>query len=187
MLIIAGFCDGDGMTRNTVRVALFWYSATCFAVLTKSSQFIRYDLLSFRVIRWYWTIGCCFYLIHVGVAFHHFHHWSHNAAVAFTERNSGVGNGIFASYLFSMVWFLDVLAAWRYPKSYWFRSRWLQLEIHGFILFMVVNGAIVFASGPTRWISLSILVGLVLTWWIRFGRSSPDTRIATKTINKLGW
>jgi hypothetical protein len=82
-------------------------------------------------------------------------------------RASGLGYGIYASYLFSLVWGVDVAVAWLLPHAYANRSRARQLAIHGFLLFMVVNGAIVFANGPTRWISVVVLLTILSLWWRR--------------------
>jgi hypothetical protein len=186
--------DGDVATRYTVRLALFWYAAAYVALLARSDgrshrgrreataseschltrTSFRAILLSFaiecrtlRMIRWYWTLGLICYLVHVAVAFHYFHQWSHGVAVEYTQRTSGFGSGIYASYLFSLVWLADVLMAWMSPQKYANRNRFQTYSIHLFLLFMVFNGAIVFASGPTRWISLAVFCGILAYSLIR--------------------
>jgi len=171
--LIFALCDGEQITRNTVRLSLFWYAAAYFLLVTGS------DFLRFRLIRWFWTLGLVCYLIHVAVAFHYYHQWSHGLAVAHTQRTSGFGSGIFASYLFSLVWMADVATAWRRPTAYASRTRSRQMMIHGFLLFMVVNGAIVFASGPTQWISVVIFASIVAAWW-RNAKTRPTKGDAKK-------
>ncbi len=185
--------NGDLATRYTVRLALFWYAAAYVALLARSDgrshrgrreatacdscdltkTSFRAILLSFaiefrtlRMIRWYWTLGLICYLVHVAVAFHYFHQWSHGVAVEYTQRTSGFGSGIYASYLFSLVWLADVLTAWMSQQKYANRNRFQTYTIHLFLLFMVFNGAIVFASGPTRWISLAVFCGILAYFWL---------------------
>ncbi len=191
LALMLAFGDGDKATRYTVRLALFWYAAAYVALLARSNyrlQRIPVDATSkssdssviscrlliaswcrefrnLRMIRCCWTLGLICYLVHVAVAFHYFHQWSHRVAVEFTQRTSGFGGGIYASYLFSLVWLADVLMAWMSPQKYAIRNRFQTYAVHLFLLFMVFNGAIVFASGPTRWISVAIFCAILAFSW----------------------
>lgn len=193
LVLMLALCDGDPATRYTVRLSLFWYAVAYISLLARRNdrwQRITVDATSkscdsshtscrsllaslcrecrsLRMIRWYWTLGLISYLVHVAVAFHYFHQWSHRVAVEYTQRTSGFGSGIYASYLFSLVWLADVLMAWMSPQKYANRSQFQTNAVHLFLLFMVFNGAIVFASGPTRWISLAVFCWILAYFWFR--------------------
>ncbi|MFO0945168.1 MAG: hypothetical protein U1D30_04360 [Planctomycetota bacterium] len=62
---------------------------------------------------WTWGIAC--FLVHVGMAFHYFHHWSHTDAFHRTAAVGGLGEGIYASYLFTVLWFNDAITWWLFP------------------------------------------------------------------------
>src|SRR5262245_24601936 len=142
---------GDYFTRHTARVAvLFWGIAVAARLLGCG----RYDA------RWLWTLACGAYLIHVAAAFEHIHHWSHDAAFEHVEQVSGLGPGIFVSYLFRLIWLADFLWWWIGPVSYETRSKWLNLAIHGFMAFVVFNGTIVYETGFIRWASIVMFFAL---------------------------
>ena len=111
--------------------------------------------------RFWWTLACAAYLAHVVVAFHAFHHWSHNHAVAHTQEQSGFGQGIWVSYLLTAFWVFDVIAIWlvRPARPVWFSRTW-----HAFLLFMLFNGAVVFARGASLAFGLGCFSVLVVLW-----------------------
>ena len=111
-----------------------------------------------------WTLACGAYLVHVAVAFEYFHHWSHAAAFRHVEAGSGFGPGIFVSYFFTLLWAIDVAWWWLAPGSRERRPSWIDGAGFGFMLVIIVNGAIVFASGAMRWVSATALLGLSLLW-----------------------
>jgi hypothetical protein len=116
--------------------------------------------------RWLWTLGCLAYLFHFTLALHDYHHGSHADAYERTERLTGFGPGIYISDLFTLVWSGDVLFWWLWPAQYGQRSRWATVLIHAFLGFVVFNGAVIFARGPVRWLSLA-LFGLVAILLVR--------------------
>ena len=109
------------------------------------------------------------YLVHVYFAFENHHHWSHLEAFESTRvetlAQTGIdsGFGLYVNYLFSLVWLVDTIYWWfvgdeAYSKRAW---RW-SISLHIFFLFMIFNGAIVFATGPARWIGAVVfLVGIL--------------------------
>jgi hypothetical protein len=130
-------------------------------------------------IRWAHTIAWGLCLLHVAIAFHVGHAWSHGAAFDHTERVSGFGPGIFVNYLFVMVWTGDVLWAWINLDSYLGRAGWVNWLVLGFMGFVVFNAAVVFGSGMQRWASLLFLViPALLVWscwrWSRDNRTRPS-------------
>lgn len=146
----------DFWTRQTARVAvLYWAiaSALLIAVGRTSSA------------RWFWSLGCVAYLIHVATAFTHVHHWSHSAAFAHVEEVSGFGPGIFVSYAFSLVWFGDVLTWWCWPAVYYQRNKIAQGTIYGGMAFVVFNGTVVYETGFIRWAGLGLFTLLGFLWW----------------------
>src|SRR5437899_2741595 len=71
---------GDDLTRNTVRLALLFYGITAFLLLLRRGEGTttsgRADLA--RVC---WTLAWAAYLVHLAMAFHYYHGWSHPRAV----------------------------------------------------------------------------------------------------------
>ena len=92
----------DFQVRYTADVAVLFWTIAVFAMQFGNAHLARLT----------WTLGCLAFLIHVGVAFQYAHHWSHAKAFAHVERASGYGEGIFVSYLFTLIWIGDVLWWW---------------------------------------------------------------------------
>lgn len=146
------------LTRWTIRIALALYVA---ALAARPATRLR---------RWAWTLGCLFYLAHVGAAFQFYHHWSHAAAYRHTARRTAEvvglnwGGGLYWNYAFTVVWLADVVWMWVWPESY--RSRW-RGAIYGFLGFMAFNATVVFETGLVRRAGLAGTVLLVLLLWTR--------------------
>jgi hypothetical protein len=156
--------DGERLTRNTVRLSLAWYAAALVQMMRLSPADWTAATPRGRSARacWAWSIVC--FLVHLAMAFHYYHHWSHAHAFEHTRATSGVGEGLYVSYLFTWLWIGD--AAWwlRAPQSYAVRPAWIDRVLHGFMLFIVFNGMIVFESGPIRWAGVALFVALPLAW-----------------------
>jgi hypothetical protein len=168
---------GESLTRNTIRVALGWY----FAALVLMTRTDHGDWTAVtptgRLARWCWTWGVAWFLVHVGFAFHFYHHWSHADAFEHTRQISGVGEGLYVSYFFGLVWTADVAAWWLAPARYAVRSRWLDRVLHVFMLFMVFNGMVVFESGPIRVAGVAMFATLAMAWLTSIRRAiSKDLR-----------
>jgi hypothetical protein len=123
--------------------------------------------------RWAWTLGAVAMLAHTAVAFHVRHDWSHGAAQADTARQTremtGLdwGGGLFVNYAFLLVWAGDVVWWWLSPTAFRHRPRSIDLAVRGFLLFMFVNGAIVFVPGPMRILGVLALSVVVAAWYRR--------------------
>jgi hypothetical protein len=150
-------------TLWTIRLALAAYFLACAFWLMRSA----------RAARSAWIAGCAAYLAHAAAAFHWHYGWSHAVAVQETARQAraltGVvaGYGIWLNYAFCLLWAQSAIAVWRSgrPPLPW---------IHAVFLFMIVNGAIVFAAGPVRWATIGGYLGLLLIWaWRRRRPSIP--------------
>lgn len=174
---------GPLLTTWTIRLALVCYALYVAAQLTNFGQRRPH------AARAIWTAGCGLFVAHVACAFHFYHHWSHRAAwqktADETEQLLGVafGDGLYFSYLFLVLWVLDVLWLWTLGSPQ-IRSaasassvplpttapattpRW-RLAVHLFLLFIALNGAIVFEGGTTRWVGIPVslaLAGLAVRW-----------------------
>jgi hypothetical protein len=142
---------GDDLTRFTVRVALAYYTLAAARMLLG-----KWDQLT----RLLWTLAWASYLIHLAMAFHHYHHWSHADATAHTEEVSGFGPGIYFSHLFTLLWTMDVAYWWSRPTRYAARAGWIGWALHGFMAFIIFNATIVYETGTIRYAGLAMFLGL---------------------------
>lgn len=165
---------GEILTRWTVRLALILFAASLAWRLAgphwKPAPWPR------RL----WTAACGLYLAHVVCAFGFMHDWSHLAALTQTARRTEQltgwkwGGGLYFNYLFTIVWTIDAAWWWLHPATYRAAglAHWL---IYAFMLFMAVNGAIVFAEGPTRYVGLAIGCGLAVLWCLAIRRRGASS------------
>ena len=177
---------GDSQTRNMIRLSLAWY----FAALVLMMALAKSDWPAVaplgRAARWCWTWAMVCFLIHVMMAFHYFHHWSHADAVRHTREVSGFGEGVYISYLFTLLWIVDVAYWWLGPRSYAERSVWIDRAWHGFMLFMVFNGTVVYESGAIRWAGLLMFISLSAVWLVlRTGRNSIPSNHESRSMEGI--
>jgi hypothetical protein len=146
------------LTLWTARLAMMYYGLAAGAWILRRIE----------VARWAWIAGAFFFAVHTVSAFQFVFHWSHSEAWMETARRSNAmsgfdsGFGLWLNYLFAMLWLGDAGLLWLAPLRHARLPRWFGLSMHGFLLFMVVNGAIVFAHGPMRVASIAALGGLIL-------------------------
>jgi hypothetical protein len=164
---------GELLTRWTVRAGLACYIVVLLGYWTVDGQ---------QRARWHgfaravWTIGCGLLLGHLAAAFHYYHDWRHAKALAATARQTeeliglAVGAGVYFNYLFVALWLLDVAWWWLCPAGYLARPAWLGIALQGYLFFIAFNGAVVFASGPIRWVGLALCAWLAILMFIRFHR-----------------
>jgi hypothetical protein len=154
---------GEALTRWSVRAAILFMIAAWLMMIR------RRDFSA----NLFWTLGFFAYLVHLWAAFEYFHHWSHAAAVADTARQTRelvgfeFGGGVWANYLFTIVWGADVFWRWMRPESFGRRPRWMNRLVHGFLSFIAFNATVVFATGVSRWIGIvgCALLGLASAHW----------------------
>jgi hypothetical protein len=152
------------LTRNTVRLSLAWYAAAlCLMMRLNPVDWLAISNLG-NLARWCWTWGVVCFLVHLAMAFHYYHHWSHAHAFEHTRQVSGAGEGIYVSYLFTWLWIADAVWWWIQPKRYAARPVWIDRALHAFMLFIVFNGMIVFESGAIRWAGLLLFILLPAGW-----------------------
>jgi hypothetical protein len=134
-----------------------------------------------QLARWCWTLAWSAYLVHLAMAFHHYHHWSHADAVEHTRAVSGVGEGIYVSHLFTLLWTLDVACWWLLPGRYATRPAWIDVTLHSFMVFVIFNGTVVYEAGTIRWAGLGMFAVLAVVWLlkIRGDRSRPVPELAS--------
>lgn len=115
----------------------------------------------------FWTLGSTACVIHIALAFHLGHGWSHETAWEHTKQVGGYGDGIFVNYAFALVWLADAAWAWVSFHSYQDRPRWLSWSIHVFLAFIVFNAAVVFGGWLSRVVFLvyflPVLVRVIAT------------------------
>jgi hypothetical protein len=172
------------LTKWTIRLALACFVAYLGGWLVADSP--RWQ----RASRWIWTVGCGLFLVHVACAFHFYHHWSHAVAWEETARQTeelmGVafGDGIYFSYLFLVLWVVDVAGLWLMDRRAEGKGKprplvaALRGSVIAFLAFIAFNGSIIFEGGPTRWFGIAacvVLAGLVIRRGYNCVLRQPDT------------
>jgi hypothetical protein len=156
------------------QVVWFWLCASTSLALANSraphtDPRVSRDALPFIVTRvalpFIWALGCVLCLLHLALAFHLGHGWSHEAAWEHTRQAGGFGDGIYANYAFAVAWVVDAIWLCVAYDSYFARSRWLHWTIHGFIAFIAINAAVVFGSWAARK-SFAKFFALVAFFWL---------------------
>jgi hypothetical protein len=175
---------GDALVRNSIRLSLAWYAIALGLMIQLVAGDWSARTMAGRLARWCWTWGWLVYVIHVGLAFHFVHHWSHAEAFEHVRKESGFGPGIFVSYLFTAAWTADAALWWLAPDRYSARSKWIDRLLHGFMLFIVFNGTVVYETGPIRWAGAT---GFAVLGWLAVrrlatGRRAEFNSIATNTL-----
>jgi hypothetical protein len=151
---------GSDLIRNTIRQALLYYApAAALLLLSRPADWQSFSP-RIRLARCCWSLSCLAYLIHVALAFHYFHRWSHDHAMAHTQEVAGWAEGIFVSHFFTFIWTADALSWWLWPRWYALRSAWIDRALHCFMAFVIFNGSVVFEGGLVRWAGLVMFIGL---------------------------
>jgi hypothetical protein len=168
-----GLQPGELLTRNTVRLSLAWYAAALVLMMRLDRAGWMATTNLGRLARWSWTWGLVCFLVHLAMAFHFYHHWSHAAAMEHTREVSGVGEGIYASYLFTLLWLADAGWWWLSSAHYAARPVWIGRTLHAFMLFIVFNGMVVFEQGPIRWAGVLLFLFLPAVWLVSRSAARP--------------
>jgi hypothetical protein len=166
---------GEMLTRNTVRLSLAWYAVALVLMLRLRPADWAAPSARGQLARWCWTWGIVCFLVHLGMAFHFYHHWSHTHAFEHTREVGGIGEGIYISYLFTWLWIGDAAWWWARPQSYAARPAWMDRSLHGFMLFIVFNGMVVFESGAIRWAGAVMFAALAGAWLV--ARRAPERQL----------
>jgi hypothetical protein len=158
---------GELLTRLTIWIAIVGYSAGSFTF-----AFSRKRQLWDSATRLLWTIACFSLLIHVVCAFHFYHDWSHANAYLDTARQTkdvtsiNWGGGLYINYVLVVAWVGDI-SWWWVGGLESYRSRPWPLIIfwHGFLVFIIFNATVVFATGIARGVGFAICLVTGLVWW----------------------
>ena len=116
-----------------------------------------------------WLLGALVYLAHVAAAFGLHHDWSHAEAYVYTAARTEAlmgldwGGGLWVNYAFTTIWVGEGLW-WQFRPHYAHRPAVWTPAVRGVFLFMIVNGAVIFVSGPRRLLGVGVLIALVWIW-----------------------
>jgi hypothetical protein len=120
-----------------------------------------------------WSVAAALMLVHSVAAFGTIYGWSHEVAVAATARQTreltgfDSASGIYVNYAFLVVWLTDAAWWWQSPGTYVTRARWMSRFVHGFVWFMFLNGAVIFADGWMRTIGAIAVLTVPVAWFTR--------------------
>ena len=165
---------GEWLTRGTIWIALSLYVASELAAALRPQ--------GHPFARWLNTSGGLVFILHVVCAFHFYHHWSHVEAYADTVRQTAEfsgwnwGGGLYLNYLFTLVWLGELIWWWASPTTFARRPRWMSRVERGFFMFMISNGAVVFAHSPMRWYGAVLCALLVVAWWRLWKLAGPNQK-----------
>src|SRR5687767_3690746 len=97
---------GEDVAHPAIRATamppvLLWFVGAPILFAARSVTLRRPELFGARIV---WALGCVLLLLHIAVAFHLGHGWSHAAAWEHTRQAGGYGDGVFVNYAFALVW-----------------------------------------------------------------------------------
>jgi hypothetical protein len=112
--------------------------------------------------RWFWTAGLAAYVVHILLAYGSFYGWSHRIAWETTARDTAEtvgldsGFGLLVNFAFAAVLAADVVVQWRTGVRK--AGGWID----AFVLFLILNGTVVFGEGAVRWYGGLLLVSICI-------------------------
>ncbi len=170
---------GEILIRWTARAAV-----ACYAVrLWRDAGGVGTDSYSRRT-RWWWTMGCGWFAVHVATAFHFEHGWNHSAAFEYTAKRTAEmtgwnsGAGLYLNEAFLCLWCVDTILWW--SNLAWPRNRRAYWAIQGVFAFMMIQATAVF--GPPLWKPLVLLLtGLVMWQIVRSRRGRRHAKLLDPT------
>src|SRR5436305_1382730 len=151
------------LIRWSARLAVACYGARLICDVRPDRQ------NSTHIARWWWTIGCGIFLIHVAAAFHFRHHWNHAAAFDETARRTvemtgwNSGAGLCVNEAFLVLWLTDVVLWWMNPS--WQQNRRSYWIVQAIFAFLMIQATAVF--GPPFWkpVVLAFFAVLLGIWF----------------------
>jgi hypothetical protein len=151
----------------TIRIALICMFGTLLLFVLQGSSTAKVSALeekqastAMEAAKHLWVLGSFFSLLHAMAAMIFYHSGSHEIAMADTARQTkallgvSVGIGIYFNYAFVGCWLMDAMWWIARPNSYESRTKIFNWLIYGFLIFIAINGAIVFETGIIRWVSV---------------------------------
>lgn len=116
-----------------------------------------------------WSVAGILLGVHILVAFHFEHAWSHVAAYRHTARQTAAtvglnwGGGIYFNYAALGIWLADVILIWRRRGALLGSQRW-RVFVDWFIAFMMINATVVFGAWGWKPLGFAMAVGLSLAF-----------------------
>jgi hypothetical protein len=154
---------GDALVRGTIWLSLLaWVAAEWARCSSRGAT---------AAGRSAWIVGALAAVGHSAAAFHFRHAWSHTAAFVETARQTAAvtgldwGGGLYVNYLFLAVWTADAAWWWVSPATFDRRPRALDRVVRAFILFMFLNGAVVFAKWPMVAVGTAAVLAVLAAWY----------------------
>jgi hypothetical protein len=129
-----------------------------------------------------WSIGAAFATFHTLTALHAFHAGSLNEAIESTARRTEelfgvrVGWGVYVNYLFVALWWIDAFWRLRFRAS---NYRPIEIAIDLFLIAISFFGAVVFATGPIRYLGISAIMFWIWAYRTRTIIMNRQTTIST--------
>lgn len=123
-----------------------------------------------------WSAGAGMMILHICAAFAYVHGWSHAAAAKATAAEtlevtgSSFGGGVWFNYVFLVLWVADAMWWWLGERGYLARSRWIDVVVYGFMIFIAFQATVVFESGVVRWGGVVATLLLILAGFMRARR-----------------
>lgn len=166
---------GRSLIVWSVRIGVACYAVAVWLWFLRPLQ-TEADYVRFRK---FWLAAWLLVVVHVLLAFHFEHHWSHTAAIQHTAEMTQrvVGwhwsGGLYINYVFLLLWAADII---RYRAAGVTRDSQSQSIPSGSVTswtmqaaaaFMMFNATAVF--GPGWWIPVVLLFAALLCW-AKFGR-----------------
>ena len=134
---------------------------------------------------WSWLAGVLLLAVHITMAMAIVHGWSHAAAISATARATNAvfgvdwGGGVYANYLFLIVWAAETVWWRTSPSSYARRSAAATWWLRIFYFVMITNAAVIFVPNWRRWLGVAIVATVLLSWrasGLEPGAPSPEPR-----------
>lgn len=134
------------------------------------------DSPAWRRARWCFTASAIPLLIHAAISFDNFLNWSHEMGVVTMEMRTAeflpvqTGAAIYLTYLFLIIWLLEVVVSWAAFDAWRCRPRWFDALVqffllgYGFILVVFLGGVGAYQLTPVGWTSLAVAALAGITW-----------------------
>jgi hypothetical protein len=165
--IYSAYLRADSRIKTTMAaLPLLVFGSIALAVILWAAA----EILCSRAL---WTAAAALTLLHSAAAFQTFYGGSHAVARQETARQTAAvtgiefTGGIYINYLLLAVWAGDAAWWWMSPAGYGRRPRWLSAAIRGFIFFIILNGALIFADGWARIVVATAISSVVIAWFLK--------------------
>jgi hypothetical protein len=151
-------------------VATIWLALVLFAVGEYGKRHLRERGTAPPGFWWAGAVGLAIGVLHVVIALARDHDWSHATAWRVTEMRAreifgfGWGGFVLVNYLFLAAWGFELWRWRRDPDRYRQQPAPARTAFRIFSLVMILNGGVVFASGPRRGLGFALVVALLWIW-----------------------